>query len=381
MSGTTALDTFDWRAEWAVIEPLFRLLEPSTRTAIVCRAPSIYDSAAATHTRRTIRPAAHNTNVARALEQHGLVDADGRIFLTEPRRPINPRWTRSAYGHLTQVDAPDLDAWLSRAPSDDTLAAGRADLANASGPHDQSGTAAAANATGAYRSLARGLRVHGCETTPWAAPVPEPSPAAWSTGHPCEIRWIGCRGGLQALRAAAAMGKRPVVPHRCPRHGSRVRGRVIGPGRPKDASKPLAHAYIIGMFSEFQGFVRDLHDLAVERVVSASGAGPTFAPILIDGMTAGRGIDRGNATTPTMKSDFARIELSPLNLALHNGRWSKGDSVEFDLLVRLRNALRHGNESELRALLAGGAVKDTVSWARARLPLLNRYVRALDKLV
>jgi hypothetical protein len=156
---------------------------------------------------------------------------------------------------------------------------------------------------------------------------------------------------------------------------------VAGPGRPKDASKPLAHAYIIGMLSEFQGFVRDLHDLAVERVVSASGAASTFAPILIDGMTAGRGIDRGNATTPTVKSDFARIGLSPLNPALHNSRWSKGDSAEFDLLVRLRNALGHGNETELRALLAGGAVKDTVSWARARLPLINRYVRALDKLV
>lgn len=158
-------------------------------------------------------------------------------------------------------------------------------------------------------------------------------------------------------------------------------GGVAGPGRPKDASKPLAHAYIIGMLSEFQGYVRDLHDLAVERVVSASGAASKFAPILIDGMTAGRGIDRGNATTATVKSDFARIGLSPLNPALHNSRWPKGDSTEFDLLVRLRNALGHGNETELRALLTGGAVKDTVSWARARLPLLNRYVRALDKLV
>ena len=158
-------------------------------------------------------------------------------------------------------------------------------------------------------------------------------------------------------------------------------GGVSGPGRPKEASKPLAHAYTIGMLSEFQGFVRDLHDLAVERLVSASGAASTYTPILIDGMTAGRGIDRGNATTPTVKADFARIGLSPLNLGIYNSRWSIGDSAEFDLLLRLRNALGHGNETELRALLAGGAVKDTVSWARARIPLLNRYVRALDKLV
>lgn len=158
-------------------------------------------------------------------------------------------------------------------------------------------------------------------------------------------------------------------------------GGVSGPGRPRDASKPLAHAYIIGMLSEFQGFVRDLHDLAVERIVSASGAADRFTPILADGMTAGRGIDRGNATTSTVKSDFARIGLSPLNLKVHNSRWSNGDSGQFDKLVQLRNALGHGNATGLRTLLASGAVNDTVTWARAHIPLLNRYVKALDMLV
>lgn len=158
-------------------------------------------------------------------------------------------------------------------------------------------------------------------------------------------------------------------------------GGVSGPGRPRDASKPLAHAYIIGMLGEFQGYVRDLHDLAVERVISASGATASFAPILTDGMTSGRGIDRGNATTRTVKADFGRIGLSPLHLSVHNSRWTSGDSSQFDKLIQLRNALGHANDAELRKLLAAGGVKDTVTWARAQRPVLNRYVKALDMLV
>lgn len=135
------------------------------------------------------------------------------------------------------------------------------------------------------------------------------------------------------------------------------------------------------MLSEFQGFVRDLHDLAVERLVAASNASGAYVPVLVDGMTSGRGVDRGNATHSTVKNDFGRLGLSPFDIGLHNARWSNGDSAEFSHLIRLRNVLGHGNESELRRLLTGGEVKDTVSWARGRLPVLNRYARALDHLV
>lgn len=146
---------------------------------------------------------------------------------------------------------------------------------------------------------------------------------------------------------------------RHPGRRTRLHG-VCGPGRPAPASKPLAHAYTLGPLSEFQAFVRDLHDLAVERIVSASGAAASFTPIPTDGMTAGRGIDRGNATTQAIKSDFARIGLSPLDLGEHNSRRGNGDRGKFDELVQLRNALGHGNEAQLRTLLEGGAMRDTV---------------------
>ncbi len=157
-------------------------------------------------------------------------------------------------------------------------------------------------------------------------------------------------------------------------------GDVVGPGRPKDVSKPLAHAYLTGMVSEFQGFCRDLHDLAVQRLLDATGSSPSYIALLTEGLTKGRGIDRGNATLATIKSDFSRLGLPSLDLSVHNPAWSGGDSSRFQKIFELRNAIAHGNEKELDDLRARDA-KDTVTWARDRLPVLNRVARALDHTV
>ncbi len=154
-------------------------------------------------------------------------------------------------------------------------------------------------------------------------------------------------------------------------------GDVSGPGRPLDVSKPLAHAYVIGIVGEFQGFARDLHDLMVERLVDAAGVSARFVPIMTEGLTRGRGLDRANAGLKTIKDDFARLGLTPLDLSTHDSRWTTVDSKEFPLVFQLRNALAHGNERELRQLRASG-VLDTVTWARRRLPVVNRVAKSLD---
>lgn len=161
-------------------------------------------------------------------------------------------------------------------------------------------------------------------------------------------------------------------------------GGVTGRGRPLDISKPLAHGYIIVMLREFQGFVRDLHDLAAERLVTASGAGAAYTPLLIEGLTSGRAIDRGNATHDAIKKDLGRLGISAVNIGRHNRRWVQPggtDSKTFNALIQLRNALGHGNETQLRALIASGEAKDSVTWARNKLPVLNRYASALDRIV
>jgi len=161
-------------------------------------------------------------------------------------------------------------------------------------------------------------------------------------------------------------------------------GALSGPGRPLDVSKPLAHAYVIVMLREFQSFVRDLHDLAAERLVTASAANPPYIPLLVEGLTKGRAIDRGNATQDVVKSDFGRLGLTTIDIKAQNVRWTKPqgtDSNTFNALVQLRNALGHGNETQLERMIRSGEVRDTVTWARQQLPVLNRYARAIDRIV
>jgi hypothetical protein len=134
------------------------------------------------------------------------------------------------------------------------------------------------------------------------------------------------------------------------------------------------------MVGQFQGFTRDLHDLMVQRLVDGSGVSSRFAAVLTEGLTRGRSLDRANAGLATIKADFARLGLAPLDLGTHDARWAAGDSREFGVVFELRNALAHGNERELQQLRARGTL-DTVTWARGRVPVLNRVARSLDHLV
>lgn len=120
-------------------------------------------------------------------------------------------------------------------------------------------------------------------------------------------------------------------------------GEVDGPGRPLELGRPVGHAYILRVVAEFQAFVRDLHDLAAERVVDLAKPDARYRPLLVAAVTEGRFIDRDNADVRSLEQDFRRLGI--------NGR------------------------------LRARGVADTVTWARSRLPGLDRTARALDRLV
>lgn len=162
-------------------------------------------------------------------------------------------------------------------------------------------------------------------------------------------------------------------------------GEVDGPGRPRELGRPVAHAYVLRVVAEFQAFVRDLHDLAAERMVEIAQPTAQFRPLLNAAATEGRFIDRGNADIRSIEQDFRRLGLTGLKARLQalNARWAPptgGDRARYQNLIELRNALAHGNQSQLDSLRARG-VADTVTWARDSLPALNRTARALDKAV
>ncbi len=165
-------------------------------------------------------------------------------------------------------------------------------------------------------------------------------------------------------------------PPLCRWHGDRraaiatVRQAHAATGR----GRPLAHAYVLRVVSEYQGFVRDLHDFTGDRLVALSGADPRTARALRAAVSLGRAIDRGNATWRSIGDDFER-----LGIATGPAHGDAADRRRYAELIALRNALAHANDRQLARLRAAGA-RDTVTWARSRLPALNRQARALDRL-
>lgn len=164
-------------------------------------------------------------------------------------------------------------------------------------------------------------------------------------------------------------------------------GKVSGPGRPLEIGRPVAHAYVLRVVAEFQAFVRDLHDLGAQTMVARSNADISSQAMLIAAATESRMIDRGNADLRSIEQDFRRLGVRGIRaqLASHNKRWNKtatyrGDQAYYQDLIELRNALAHGNQRQVEGLSTQG-VFDRVTWARERLPGLNRTARALDRIV
>ncbi|MCW3037639.1 MAG: hypothetical protein JWM17_2951 [Actinobacteria bacterium] len=160
-----------------------------------------------------------------------------------------------------------------------------------------------------------------------------------------------------------------------------------GPGRPLKIGRPVGHAYVLRVIAEFQGYARDLHDLAAETMVGLSGADDVARAMLIRGITEGRMIDRGNADLHSIGQEFRRVGIAGLNaqLSTRNAYWDRdssrrGDRAYYQDLIELRNALAHGNQRQLDELRRRG-VADTVSWARSRLPGLDRTARAMNRIV
>ena len=160
-----------------------------------------------------------------------------------------------------------------------------------------------------------------------------------------------------------------------------------GPGRPLEIGRPVAHAYLLRVVAEFQAFVRDLHALGAERLVALSNADMASRAMLIVTATEGRMIDRGNADMRSIQHDFRRIGAMNVSgeIAKRSTRWEaagsrRGDKAYYQDLIELRNALAHGNQLQVDKLRARG-VYDRVTWARARLPGLDRTARALDRVV
>jgi hypothetical protein len=155
-----------------------------------------------------------------------------------------------------------------------------------------------------------------------------------------------------------------------------------GSGRPRQrGGDHLAQAFILRIYSEFQAFVRELHDVTASVLMRGLDVPQSSHPPLIAAATLGRGIDRGNAGLRTISDDFKRLGYGTMlaDLGVFNSRQGR-DQQRYETLTRLRNALAHGNSDQLE-ILRRDRVKPTLTYGRGSLPALNRIARAMDRAV
>jgi len=153
-----------------------------------------------------------------------------------------------------------------------------------------------------------------------------------------------------------------------------------GPGRPRHTEQ-LNWALTLRLAGEFQGFGRELHDVAVDHLVAVvAGGNSGLANVLRAGMTTRRQLDRGNATPQTLEEDYRRLGLWLWPDLQAANRRAPAWRANLTALNDARNAVAHANESQLLALRARGYPM-TLDTVRRWETSLDGLVRTMDHVV
>lgn len=144
-------------------------------------------------------------------------------------------------------------------------------------------------------------------------------------------------------------------------------------------TEQLNRSLFVVLVAQFQTYSRNLHDEAIDVHVDA--ANPRQADVLRRLLTQGRKLDVQNPQPAALGSDFGRFGFDLLPALKAEGAAMEDALAKLDLLVRFRNAVAHGNESELAGIVASGDIKSTLASYRQYRKMLNRLLSTMDSVV
>lgn len=135
--------------------------------------------------------------------------------------------------------------------------------------------------------------------------------------------------------------------------------------------------------AEFQGYCRDLHDLAADEVAAAAGQLNGPLQLVVRGMlTEGRKLSSGNAGPGNLGSDFGRFGLS-LWPEL-NARWPSravGWKGQLEALNGARNAIAHADQAKMAELVEQGYRLAQLSTIRRFHSSVNGLASGMDEVL
>lgn len=116
----------------------------------------------------------------------------------------------------------------------------------------------------------------------------------------------------------------------------------------------LNEALVLRLAAEFQGFARDLHDLACDQFASwATAVSPAVESVIRNRLREGRDLDRGNAAGSIGK-DFGRFGFDVWPALASRDPASARHNRSLERLNTARNALAHDDAAALAALRKQG---------------------------
>ncbi len=115
----------------------------------------------------------------------------------------------------------------------------------------------------------------------------------------------------------------------------------------------MNEALVLRLAAEFQGFARDLHDLACDTFASWTAATrPVIESVVRTRLREARSLDRGNAHPGSLGSDFGRFGLDLWSTLAARDPSSTVHNRSLDRLNAARNAVAHDDEAALAVLRA-----------------------------
>ena len=141
----------------------------------------------------------------------------------------------------------------------------------------------------------------------------------------------------------------------------------------------MNRSLFVTLVGQFQVYCRELHNEAI--FVYLAQANPCQVTVLETLLKRGRKLDTQNPQRSSLGSDFGRLGFALIPHVTRRRRNATVDLERLDLLVRLRNAIAHGNESAVQSLVADNQMTLTLQSFRRFRKTLDRVVRDMDTVV
>ena len=144
-------------------------------------------------------------------------------------------------------------------------------------------------------------------------------------------------------------------------------------------TEQLNRSLFVALVGQFQVYCRDLHDEAIS--VYLAQANPRQVSAIEILLLWRRDLDSRNPRRDALKNDFGRMGLQIIPALRSLYARANDDIDRLELLVRFRNAIVHGNESEVDSLVQGYGIRPTLGSYRTFRSTINRLVGKLDMVV